>query len=58
MYWACMSNESGIGAIIYSANDPGDTSEAWDESWPYETEEEAGEALDGMRESRDERRGE
>ena len=46
MYWACWNDETKITAIIYSANDPMDSSEYWNESYPYETEQEAQEAIE------------
>jgi hypothetical protein len=46
MYWACFNTTTGVAAIIYSANDPQETDETWSETYPYETEEEAQEALD------------
>lgn len=41
MYWACFNNTTGMTAVIYSADDPYETSDAWDETYPYETEAEA-----------------
>lgn len=46
MYWACWNNATGATAIIYSANDPMDSSDFWDESYPFDTEAEAQEAID------------
>ena len=46
MYWACFNNTTGVAVVIYSATDPYETSDTWDETYPYETEEEAIAALD------------
>ena len=45
MYWACFS-ATGATAIIYAATDPMERSEFWDETYCYETEAEAQEAID------------
>lgn len=45
MYWACFQWSTGLAAVIYSATDPMDRDETWDESYPYDTRAEAEEAL-------------
>lgn len=46
MYWACFNDTTGVRAVIYSATDPLETSDAWDETWCYETEDEANAAIE------------
>ena len=46
MYWACFNNATGAAAVIYSATDPQEISDEWDETYCYETQAEAEAALD------------
>ena len=45
MYWACYQfsdwGKVGCAAVIYAATDPQEENDEWDETWPFETMEEA-----------------